>query len=39
MNKIKEIFDVKQHPGKHGKLSELEKRAIAIEKMFADIYI
>ena len=36
--KIKEIFDVKQHSGKHGKLTELEKRVIAIEKMFADIY-
>lgn len=38
MNNIREIFDVKQHPGKYGELTELEKRVAAIEKMFADIY-
>lgn len=35
---IREIFDVKQYPLKYGKVTELERCIMSLEKRFAKIY-
>lgn len=38
MRQIIEVFDVKQHPCKYGKVTELEKRVQSMENRFSKLY-
>lgn len=39
MDGIREVFDVKQHPQRDGKISDLKKRIEAMERRFAELYV